>query len=63
MKDTEARSRLTRVLDVCEHEFQPLEALGDARLIGVLQVMALLRGEIVAALAAVTAERPPTPER
>jgi len=63
MKDTEARSRLTRVLDVCEHEFPAARSAGDARLLGVLQVMALLRGEIVAALAAVTAERPPTPER
>ena len=54
MKEIEARSRLTRVLDVCEHELQPLEALGDTRLIGVLQVMALLRAEIVAALATVT---------
>jgi hypothetical protein len=45
------------VLDVCEHDLQPLEALGDARLSGVLQAMALLRAEIVAALATVTPDQ------
>jgi hypothetical protein len=32
MEDIEARSRLTSVLDVCEHEMQAREALHDARL-------------------------------
>ena len=54
MENIEARSRLTSVLDVCEHEMQALEALRDPRLSGVLQVMTTLRAEIVAALAALT---------
>jgi hypothetical protein len=52
MENVEARSRLTSVLDVCEHEMQALEALRDTRLSGVLQAMTTLRAEIVAALAA-----------
>jgi len=54
MENVEARSRLTSVLDVCEHEMQALEALRDPRLSGVLQAMTTLRAEIVAALAALT---------
>ncbi len=54
MENIEARSRLTSVLDVCEHEMQALKALRDPRLSGVLQAMTTLRAEIVAALAALT---------
>jgi hypothetical protein len=54
MESVEARSRLTSVLDVCEHETQALHALRDARLSGVLQAMTTLRAEIVAALASLT---------
>jgi ABC-type lipoprotein export system ATPase subunit len=46
------------VLDVCEHEAQALDALRDDRLGAVLQAMNLLRAEIVAALAALTADEP-----
>jgi hypothetical protein len=49
--DTEARSRLSSILSVCEHEAAALDELRDTRLIGVLQAMASLRAEIVAALA------------
>ncbi len=58
MEDIEARSRLSGVLDVCEHEMQALDALRDARLSGVLQVMALLRTEIVTALTALATLTP-----
>lgn len=51
MEDVEARSRLSSVLDVCEYE---MLALHDARLSGVLQAMAMLRAEVVAALATLT---------
>jgi hypothetical protein len=51
MENIEARSRLTSVLDVCDHEMQALDALRDARLSGVLQAMMTLRAEIVATLA------------
>lgn len=54
MEDVEARSRLSSVLDVCDHEGQALVALDDARLAAVLQAMSTLRAEIVAALAALT---------
>jgi hypothetical protein len=52
MDDSEARSRLGSVLDVCEYEMQALDTLHDARLSGVVQAMTMLRAEIVAALAA-----------
>jgi hypothetical protein len=35
--ELEARSRLSSVLDVCEHEKRALEALRDDRLDGVLR--------------------------
>ena len=54
MEDVEARSRLTSVFDVCEHEKQALDTLRDARLSGVLQAMTTLHAEIVAALATLT---------
>jgi hypothetical protein len=54
MEDIEAMSRLSSVLDVCEYEMLALEALHDARLSGVLQAMAMLRAEVVAALATLT---------
>jgi hypothetical protein len=47
----EARSRLSSVLDVCEHEKNALKALEDDRLDGVLRAMTALRTEIAAALA------------
>jgi hypothetical protein len=47
----EARSRLSSVFDVCEHEQRALEALGDGRLDGVLRAMTVLHAEIAAALA------------
>lgn len=50
----EERSRLTSVLNVCEYEMLALDGLHDDRLGGVLQVMALLRAEIVATLATLT---------
>lgn len=54
----EARSRLTSVLDVCEHEWKALEALREPRLKAVLTAMTALRAEIVAAL--VLIEQPPS---
>lgn len=54
MEDVEARSRLSTVLDVCEHEMRALNALGDPRLIHVLQMMTVLRAEIIATLATLT---------
>jgi len=48
--DAEARARLARLLSVCEHEEKALHALRDGRLSGVLEAMARLRAEIVAAL-------------
>jgi hypothetical protein len=56
--DVEARARLESVLSVCGHEMKALDSLEDARLAGVLQVLATLRAEIVAALA--TIKQPPT---
>ena len=50
--DLEARSRLTSILDICEHESHRLELLEDPRLDGALEAMRALRAEIVAALAA-----------
>jgi hypothetical protein len=51
MGDVEARSRLSSVRDVCEHEMHAPDALRDLRLSGVLQAMTTLCAEIVAALA------------
>jgi hypothetical protein len=48
-ENVEARSRLTSVLDVREHEAKALDALRDARLSGVLQAMTVLDAEIVTA--------------
>lgn len=46
-----ARSRLSGVRDVCEHEKDALEALEDVRLDGVPRALAAPRTEIAAALA------------
>lgn len=54
----EARSRLGSVLDVCEHEARSLERLEDPRLDEVLQAMAKLCAEIVAALAELQSPAP-----
>jgi hypothetical protein len=59
IENVEARSRLTSVLDVCEHEMEALDALVDARLTHVLQMMTQLRAEIVATLATLTPEAGP----
>jgi hypothetical protein len=59
--DLEARSRLSSVLDVCEHEAARLERLEDPRLADVLKAMSTLRAEIVAALASFL--EPPTQGR
>ena len=57
MEVVEARSRLASVLGVCEYEMQALDALRDGRLSGVFQSIAMLRAEIVAALASL--DQPP----
>jgi hypothetical protein len=49
--DIEARARLSSVREVCEHERQALETLRDPRLNGVLEAIARLQAEIIAALA------------
>jgi len=49
--DVEARPRLSSVSDVCEHERQALEAIGDPRLEGVLLAISRLQAETIAALA------------
>ena len=54
MTNVEARARLARLFAVCEQERETLDALRDGRLSGVLEAMARLRAEIVAALAALT---------
>jgi hypothetical protein len=54
MEDLDARLRLTKVLSICENERHALDALRDPRLSGVLQAMATLRAEIVAAIAGLT---------
>jgi hypothetical protein len=56
MKVIEARSRLSSVLALCEHEMQALDTLRDARLTHVLRMMTQLRAEIVATLATLTPE-------
>jgi hypothetical protein len=56
--DLEARSRLSSVLDVCEHEAARLERFEDPRLADVVKAMSTLRAEIMAALASFT--QPPT---
>jgi hypothetical protein len=50
MTNLEARSRLTSVLELLEHEADALQRLNDERLENVLRQIALLRAEIVAAL-------------
>lgn len=57
--DSEARSRLGSVLDVCAHEARSLERLNDPRLDEVLKEMAKLRAEIVATLATLATVQPP----
>jgi hypothetical protein len=54
MEDLDARLRLANLLSVCENEIQALDDLRDPRLKGVLQAMATLRAEIVAATVALT---------
>jgi hypothetical protein len=56
--DVEARARLGSVLSVLEHEGRALEDLRDGRLNGVVEAIAILRAEIVAALASL--QQPPT---
>ncbi len=56
--ESEASSRLSSVLEVCENEGRALEDLPDERLTAVLQAMSKLRAEIVAALASLR-EPPP----
>ena len=54
MDDAEIRDRLTALLADMERGLQALDAARDARLAALLQALALLRAELVSALAAVT---------
>jgi hypothetical protein len=57
--ELEARSRLTSLLSVCEHELASLEALGDARLAEIIERMREFHQELLAALAAMAPDSAP----
>ena len=56
--DVEARSRITSILDLLEHELQALAVLEQPRLDGVIRDGNQLRAEIVAALASLPRPQP-----
>jgi len=49
----EAHSRLISLLSVCEHELSSLEALGDARLVAIIEDMHEFRERLLLTLAVV----------
>jgi hypothetical protein len=57
--ELEARSRLTSLLSVCEHELASLEELGDARLAEIIDRMREFHQELLAALAAIAPDPAP----